>query len=175
MVKIRLRRTGAKKQPSYRVVVADSHAPRDGKFIEIIGHYDPRTEPPTMEIDAERAIYWLGAGAQPSEAVGRMLDKMGIMAQMPAIRRGEKTAADFVTQPEPAAEKKAPKKRAEPIEVPFEEEPAEEEAELEEEEEAWDEAEVGEAEEEEELGSTDEEEYDDSWDEENEDVAEDDE
>ena len=81
MVTIRLRRTGAKKQPSYRVVVADSHAPRDGKFIEIIGHYNPRTEPPTMEIDAERAIYWLGTGAQPSEAVGRILDKMGIMAQ----------------------------------------------------------------------------------------------
>ena len=80
MVKIRLRRVGAKKQPHYRVVVADQHSPRDGKFIEIIGHYNPRTEPPTVEIDAERALYWLSVGAQPSEAVRRMLDKMGVIA-----------------------------------------------------------------------------------------------
>ena len=89
MVKIRLRRTGAKKQPHYRVVVAESRSPRDGKFLETIGHYNPRTEPPTVEIDAERALYWLSVGAQPSEAVRRMLDKMGIMAQVPAVRKGE--------------------------------------------------------------------------------------
>ena len=77
MVKIRLRRTGAKKQPHYRVVVADAKAPRDGKFIEVIGNYNPRTDPPTVEIDGERALYWLGAGAQPSAAVQRMLDKLG--------------------------------------------------------------------------------------------------
>jgi small subunit ribosomal protein S16 len=89
MVKIRLRRTGAKKQPHYRVVVAESRSPRDGRFLETIGHYNPRTEPPTVEIDAERALYWLSVGAQPSEAVRRMLDKMGIMAQVPAVRKGE--------------------------------------------------------------------------------------
>ena len=83
MVKIRLRRTGAKKQPHYRVVVTDSRSPRDGRFIETIGHYNPRTEPPTVEIDIERALYWLSVGAQPSEAVRRMLDKMGVMAQVP--------------------------------------------------------------------------------------------
>lgn len=89
MVKIRLRRTGAKKQPHYRVVVADSQSPRDGKFIETIGHYNPRTEPPTMEIDAERAVYWLSVGAQPSAAVERMLDKLGILAQAAAVKSGQ--------------------------------------------------------------------------------------
>jgi small subunit ribosomal protein S16 len=89
MVKIRLRRVGAKKQPHYRVVVADSRSPRDGKFLETIGHYNPRTEPPTMEIDEERALYWLSTGAQPSEAVKRMLDKLGISARAEAIKRGE--------------------------------------------------------------------------------------
>jgi small subunit ribosomal protein S16 len=71
------------------VVVAESRSPRDGRFLETIGHYNPRTEPPTVEIDAERALYWLSVGAQPSEAVRRMLDKMGIMAQVPAVRKGE--------------------------------------------------------------------------------------
>jgi small subunit ribosomal protein S16 len=107
MVKIRLRRTGAKKQPHYRVVVADSRAPRDGKFIETIGHYNPRTEPATVEIDAERALYWLSVGAQPSPAVKHMLDKMGILAQVPAARKGEvsveKLAAEFRAQAEEEA------------------------------------------------------------------------
>ena len=67
MVRIRLRRQGAKKQPSYRVVVADQHSPRDGRIIENIGFYNPRTEPETFHIDLERAIYWLNQGAQPSE------------------------------------------------------------------------------------------------------------
>ncbi len=76
MVRIRLRRTGAKKQASYRIVVADSRAPRDGKFIEILGWYNPRTDPPTFEINKARADYWLSQGAQPSEAVARLLKKM---------------------------------------------------------------------------------------------------
>ncbi|MGC8874667.1 MAG: 30S ribosomal protein S16 [Chloroflexia bacterium] len=79
MVKIRLRRVGAKKQPSYRLVVADSRAPRDGRFIEIVGHFNPRTEPPTVEIDAERVKYWLSQGAQPSEAVARLLREKGLL------------------------------------------------------------------------------------------------
>jgi len=78
LVKIRLRRMGAKKQPHYRVVVADSRAPRDGRFIETIGYYNPRTEPPTVRIDEVRAIYWLERGAQPTEAVARLLTKLGI-------------------------------------------------------------------------------------------------
>lgn len=98
MVKIRLRRTGAKKQPHYRVVVADSKSPRDGKFIETIGHYNPRTEPPTVEIDAERALYWLSVGAQPSAAVKRMLDKMGLMSKVTAVRKGEESIDDILAQ-----------------------------------------------------------------------------
>ena len=84
MVKIRLRRVGAKKQPHYRVVIADGSAPREGRFIEVIGTYNPRTDPPEMQIDAERASYWLGVGAQPTEAVQRMLDKLGIVARAQA-------------------------------------------------------------------------------------------
>ena len=118
MVKIRLRRTGAKKQPHYRVVVTDSRSPRDGKFIEIIGHYNPRTEPPTVEIDAERALYWLSVGAQPSEAVKRMLDKMGIMAQVPAVRKGDKSLDEILAELE----------LAKAAEAALKEEPAEEEA-----------------------------------------------
>ncbi len=79
MVRIRLRRMGMKKQPSYRIVVCDSKAPRDGKYIESIGFYNPRTEPDTIQINEERALYWLGVGAQPTEAVLRLLEKAGIM------------------------------------------------------------------------------------------------
>ena len=107
MVKIRLRRTGAKKQPHYRVVVTDSKAPRDGKFIEIIGHYNPRTEPITAEIDAERALYWLSVGAQPSAAVKRLLDKMGIMAQVSAVRKGEVSVEQLAAQFRAEAEAEA--------------------------------------------------------------------
>lgn len=81
MVRIRLTRVGAIRQPSYRVVVADSRSPRDGRFIEIIGNYNPRTDPPTVVIDAERALFWLRRGAQPSQAVARLLDKSGVMGQ----------------------------------------------------------------------------------------------
>lgn len=73
MVKIRLSRVGAKKQPYYRVVVADVESPRDGRIIENIGRYDPRTDPPTWVVDEERARYWLSQGAQPSDAVARFL------------------------------------------------------------------------------------------------------
>ena len=89
MVRIRLRRTGKKKQASFRVVVADSESPRDGKFIEIIGHYNPRTDPPTVVIKEDRALYWLSEGAQPSDAVARMLRNMGTMAKFEAVKRGE--------------------------------------------------------------------------------------
>jgi small subunit ribosomal protein S16 len=80
-VKIRLRRTGGKKQPSYRVVVADSRSPRDGRFIENIGNYNPRTDPATYTIDEERARYWLSQGAQPTDAVARLLEKLGIIEE----------------------------------------------------------------------------------------------
>ncbi len=79
MVRIRLRRVGARKQPSYRIVVADSRFPRDGRFIEIIGHYNPRTEPETIVIDEERARYWLSVGAQLTDATRRLFVKAGIL------------------------------------------------------------------------------------------------
>lgn len=69
---------GAKRQPFYRVVVADSESPRDGRFIEIIGHYNPRTDPPTIDIKADRAQYWLSVGAQPSDSAAQLLKKVGI-------------------------------------------------------------------------------------------------
>ena len=73
MLKIRLSRVGKKKRPAYRIVVADSRAPRDGANVEIIGHYDPLTEPPTIVINEERVTHWLKYGAQPSEAVAKLL------------------------------------------------------------------------------------------------------
>ncbi len=79
MVKIRLRRMGAKKQPSYRIVVADSRAARDGRFIEVVGHYNPRTEPPTIVVNEERLKYWLSQGAQPTESVERILRSKGML------------------------------------------------------------------------------------------------
>ena len=73
MLKIRLRRTGARNQPSYRVVVADSRAARDGAFVDHLGHYNPRTEPPTIVIDVEKAQKWISQGAQPTESVQQLL------------------------------------------------------------------------------------------------------
>ena len=86
MVKIRLRRVGAKKQPSYRLVVADVRAPRDGKFVEIIGHFDPRTNPETVVIKEERALHWLKQGAQPTNTTARLLDKAGILGKFKLVK-----------------------------------------------------------------------------------------
>ncbi|MBR2544706.1 MAG: 30S ribosomal protein S16 [Erysipelotrichaceae bacterium] len=79
MVKLRLKRMGAKKQPSYRIVAADSRAPRDGRFIEIIGFYNPRSNPVEIKIDEEKALKWLNNGAQPSDTVRSILSREGIM------------------------------------------------------------------------------------------------
>jgi len=78
MVKIRLRRVGRKHNPIYRVVVADSRSPRDGSFIEVIGHYNPQTDPATVRIDRDKAQLWLSRGAKPSETVASLLTKAGI-------------------------------------------------------------------------------------------------
>ncbi len=79
MIKIRLRRMGAKKRPSYRIVVADSHTKRDGRIVEQIGLYDPLTEPATITVNEERAAYWLSVGAQPTETVHILLRKQGLI------------------------------------------------------------------------------------------------
>ena len=78
-VKIRLRRLGAKKAPFYRIVVADSRAPRDGKFIEEIGYYDPTNEPVVVKIDSDKAKTWIGNGAQPTDTVRALLKKNGVL------------------------------------------------------------------------------------------------
>jgi small subunit ribosomal protein S16 len=89
MLRIRLSRTGAKKQPSYRIVVSDAKFKRDGRIVERIGHYNPRTEPLEYLIDEDRALYWLSVGAQPSDAVERLLSKQGTMDRLARLRQGE--------------------------------------------------------------------------------------
>jgi small subunit ribosomal protein S16 len=89
MLKIRLRRVGAKKQPSYRIVIAESTAPRDGKFVETIGNYNPRTNPETVRIQEERALHWLSVGAQPTESVARIFRTHGTMARFERLQGGE--------------------------------------------------------------------------------------
>jgi small subunit ribosomal protein S16 len=84
MVKIRLQRVGRKKKPSYRVVVAESRAPRDGAFLEIIGHYDPLTDPATVVIQEEKALKWLSQGAQPTKTVAGLLKRQGITDKVSA-------------------------------------------------------------------------------------------
>ena len=79
-VKLRLTRVGSKKNPIYRVVVADSRSPRDGKFIEIVGRYNPQTEPSTVELDEAKIKEWLGKGAQPTDSVARLLKAKNIGA-----------------------------------------------------------------------------------------------
>jgi small subunit ribosomal protein S16 len=77
-VKLRLTRVGSKKNPIYRVVAADSHSPRDGKFLEIVGRYNPQTNPSLIELDDDKVKRWLGQGAQPTEAVARLIKVKGI-------------------------------------------------------------------------------------------------
>ena len=79
MVKIRLRRMGAKKAPFYRIIVADSRSPRDGRFIEEVGYYNPMTEPVTLKVEEEKVQKWLASGAQPTETVKSLLTKSGII------------------------------------------------------------------------------------------------
>ncbi len=87
-VKLRLRRMGKKKQPIYKVVAADSRSPRDGKFIESIGLYNPLTDPSTIDIQEDRALYWLGVGAQPTDTVKSILSQKGILLKRELIRKG---------------------------------------------------------------------------------------
>ena len=101
MLRMRLRRVGARNQPSYRIVVADSRAARDGAFIDYLGHYNPRAEPPTVVIDEEKARKWLSVGAKPSDAVQRIIDKMGASEDAPTA---EATPEDDPSDETEAAE-----------------------------------------------------------------------
>lgn len=101
-VKIRLARHGAKKAPFYRVVVADGRARRDGRFIEVVGRYNPRTEPSFLELDVERVDAWMAKGAQPTEAVEKLI----------AIARGEKAAPSAEAKPSKKSQAKAAEEAA---------------------------------------------------------------
>jgi small subunit ribosomal protein S16 len=93
MVRIRLRRTGARNQPAYRIVAADKEKPRDGRFLEILGHYNPRTEPATIEVDEARLFHWLKNGAQPSESVRQIMQVSGAWDRWNRYRDGEELEA----------------------------------------------------------------------------------
>ena len=92
MLRMRLTRTGAKKRPSYRVIVADSRAPRDGRHVDILGYYDPMTQPTTIKIDTERAVRWLRNGAQPTERVRILLRHAGVLKAHEEARLADKRA-----------------------------------------------------------------------------------
>jgi small subunit ribosomal protein S16 len=149
LLRIRLSRVGKKKAPAYRLVVADQRAPREGAFLKIIGHYNPLTEPVTLVVKEEEAVYWLQKGAQPSETAGKLLTRLGIMEKAgktpvkyegkqvePGAKKGKKGAAEAAAAApaaaaeapaaeEPAAEEPAAEPEAE-TEAPTEEAPAEE-------------------------------------------------
>ncbi len=92
-VKIRLNRMGEKKHPFYRIVVADSRAPRDGRFIEIVGNYDSTKEPAVVNVDEEKVLDWLQKGAQPTDTVRSLFSKKGIMAKFDALKHAKKHEA----------------------------------------------------------------------------------
>jgi small subunit ribosomal protein S16 len=98
MVKIRFRRVGLKRQPSYRIVVTDSRNARNGGFIENIGHHNPRTRPETNVVKEDRALYWLSVGAQPSDAVRRVLQATGTWARYERLRKNEATMEALVAE-----------------------------------------------------------------------------
>ncbi len=114
-VKLRLTRVGKKKQPHYRVVATDSRSPRDGRFIEIIGTYSPRSEPSAVKIDGERALHWLQHGAQPSERVQKLLEIEGIWS---SFKDGTPLPVreDDASQPESAPQAEAAPAPAAPAE-----------------------------------------------------------
>jgi small subunit ribosomal protein S16 len=119
-VKIRLMRMGKKKHPTYRVVVADSRSPRDGRNIETIGHYRPRQDPSVSDIDGEKALAWLRKGAQPTEQVQKLLTVSGVWAQFESERGGRvdtKLARRRLDDPKAAAKTAKKAKKAEAAET----------------------------------------------------------
>ncbi len=93
MVRIRLRRVGSRNQASYRVVIADKESPRDGRFVENVGHYNPRTEPSTIVLKDDRIFYWLSVGAQPSEPVDRLFNQTQLWERYERFKAGEDVEA----------------------------------------------------------------------------------
>ncbi len=137
-VKLRLMRMGKKKQPTYRIVAADARSPRNGRFIEIVGTYDPRQEPSKIEVDNERALHWLQHGAQPTERVEKLLKVSGAWTEFtgeapppppapkpPKAKAKAEAPAEAPAAEEPAAEAEAPAEEpAAEAEAPAADEPA---------------------------------------------------
>jgi len=129
-VKIRLMRVGKKKQPTYRVVVADGRSPRDGRFIEIIGQYEPRHEPSVVNLDADAALRWIEQGAQPTEQAAKILDITGVWDAYKQEHGKEAAAKPKPKTPKAKKPKPAPEApAAAAAEAPADEAPAEEAAE----------------------------------------------
>lgn len=123
MIRIRLTRVGKKGRPSYRIVVAEVTAPRDGAYLEWIGNYDPMADPPLITLKEDRAAHWLKMGALPSDAVSRILDKNGLMERTQTMRtRGSKpVVAEAAADEAPVAVVEAPAEEAVAEEAPAEE------------------------------------------------------
>jgi small subunit ribosomal protein S16 len=107
MVRIRLRRTGQRKQASFRVVAADKESPRDGRFLEILGFYNPRTNPFTLEVKEDRVFHWMDNGAQPSDSVTQLFKSIGLLERYERLKAGESAEA-IAAEGKLAAEKRAP-------------------------------------------------------------------
>lgn len=113
---IRLRRTGTKKKPSYRIVVADSRFPKEGRFIEILGHYNPRSNPATLVVKEERAKYWLSVGAPPSDRVARLFASKGLCEPPPQRAAGQPKKDKTAEAKTPAEAPQAKQESAKPAE-----------------------------------------------------------
>ena len=96
-VKLRLTRVGKTKQPQYRIVAADSRSPRDGRFIEIVGHYNPRSEPSTISVDNDKAVKWLSQGAQPTDRVKKLLEISGALEQFAGAKTSQPSSTAVVS------------------------------------------------------------------------------
>ncbi len=120
MVRIRLRRVGAKKQPSYRIIAADKESPRDGRFLEILGFYNPRTEPASIQLKEDRIYEWLGKGAQPSESAEKIFKVAGLRQRYDRFKAGEAmevllaeaAAAETARNIDPRTRRETPAKKA---------------------------------------------------------------
>lgn len=110
MVRIRLRRVGLKGQPSYRVVAADKESPRDGRFLEILGFYNPRTEPATIQLKEDRVYHWMKNGALPTESVEKIFKTAGVLDRFERFKKGETVEALISEATEAEAKRAAPKK-----------------------------------------------------------------
>lgn len=108
MIRIRLRRTGKKHRPSYRLVVADKPSKRDGAFLETLGSYDPHTDPPMVTVDAEKVKAWIGKGAQPSDAAAKILRRAGVITTPAPVRKVVAPAAPKAAAAAPVAAAPAP-------------------------------------------------------------------